>query len=171
MNNSKINEIISAIIIIVIGVLIATLGINTVLNNYVAIVCIIIGGLLALGCLAAIIKKAPLTIGIPVFSGILLAVGITIFTKWLDLAALINLLVSTEIGFGAGLALYGCYLVCFKKQLAMGLTQFLSGAIALLLGILYIAIPDFRTVFWIIVGILIAVYGGISFVIALAKKD
>ena len=44
------------------------------------------------------------------------------------------------------------------------------GLVAIVVSVLYIAVPDFRNVFWIIVGVLIAVYGLVEFIYGIKES-
>ena len=56
-----------------------------------------------------------------------------------------------------------------KKQTVPGLMNLILGIVAIVVSVLYIAVPDFRSVFWIIVGVLIAVYGLVEFIYAIKE--
>ena len=73
------------------------------------------------------------------------------------------------IGGGAGLVLVGIYAFA-KKNTFVGLMDVVIGVAAIVLAVLYIAIPEFRDAFWIIVGIVVASYGVLEIVSAFIGK-
>ena len=62
------------------------------------------------------------------------------------------------------LVLYGIYTMLAKKNTFYGLVQVIMGIIIAVLAILFLAIEDFRTAFWIIVGIVVVVYGVLALI-------
>ena len=87
----------------------------------------------------------------------------TLFTDFLSVGVLINFLVIVVLGAGVGILVYGIYLLS-KKETAPGLMNLVLGLVAIVVAVLYIAVADFRNIFWIIVGVLIAVYGLVEFI-------
>ena len=80
-----------------------------------------------------------------------------------------NIIVVLIIAFGFALLVYGVYAAA-KVNKGYGIGQIIIGVLAALMGVLYITLPEFRTAFWIVVGILIALYGGFVFFYALLSK-
>ena len=73
------------------------------------------------------------------------------------------------IGGGAGLVLVGCYALV-KKDTFGGAMNIVIGVAAITLAVLYITVEGFRDAFWIIVGILVAIYGVLEIIRAFLKK-
>ena len=168
----KIFAIIEAIIAIALGIVVIVSGAGTALDIYFGIICLVGGiGLLSLACVG-LIKTKILQLPATLLGSILVAVGISLFTPYLSFAALINLLITVILGAGAGLIIYGIYVLLVLKNLIIGLTQLIIGAAALVLAILYMTVPEFAQAFWIIIGILIIIYGLLLLVSAfLFKKE
>ena len=101
--------------------------------------------------------------------GALVAIGVGLILGKIDAGVLIGLLVFAVLGGGAGLIVYGVYLLT-KKATNIGIINLIVGVAALTLAILYLAVAGFAQAFWIIVGILIAVYGISQIVIVALKK-
>ena len=155
---AKQSTFISGLIMIILGVLIAIFGGETVLDVYFGIVALVSGiCLLALG-IYNMSKKAPVAPAPLLLGAVLMAVGITLFTDFLSIGVLVNLLVICVLGSGVGLIIYGAYLLS-RKQTASGVMNLVVGVVCVTLASLFIAVADFRSVFWIIVGVVIAVYG------------
>ena len=161
--NEKNKTLISGIICIVLGILIAVFGGQKVLDIYFGIVALVSGLCLVATGIYAMSKKQPVPSVSLILGCVFLAVGITLFTEYLTIAALINFLVIVVLGSGVGILCYGVYLLS-KKQTAPGLMNLALGLVAVVVSILYISVPDFRSIFWIIVGVLIAVYGLVEFI-------
>ena len=168
----KIFAIIEAIIAIALGIVVIVSGAGTALDIYFGIICLVGGiGLLSLACIG-LIKTKILQLPATLLGSILVAVGISLFTPYLSFAALINLLIIVILGAGAGLIIYGIYVLLVLKNLIVGLTQLIIGTAALVLAILYMTVPEFAQAFWIIIGILIIIYGLLLLVSAfLFKKE
>ena len=154
----KSSTFVSGLIMIILGVLIAVFGGEKTLDIYFGIVSLVSGVcLIALG-IYNISKKMPLPPAAVILGSVLVSVGIALFTDYLEFGVLINFLVMVVLGSGVGLLLYGVYLLV-KKELPSGLMNVVVGVVAITLAILYITVPDFRKVFWIIVGVVVAAYG------------
>lgn len=167
--SEKNKTLFSGIFLIVLGVLIAIFGGQTVLDIYFGIVALVSGlCLIALG-IYAMSKKQPVPSTSLIFGSVLTAVGITLFTDFLSVGVLINFLVIVVLGAGVGILCYGVYLLS-KKQTTPGLMNLVLGLVAIVVSVLYIAIPDFRKAFWIIVGILIALYGLVEFIYGIKES-
>lgn len=158
-NNNKIVNIIEAIVIIVLGIIIAICGGGTALDIYFGIVAIV-GGV-ALGAIAiySLAKTKVLPFGTTFLSIALITVAITLFVGALSFSVLIGLLVYIMLALGIALVIYGIYTAVALKGLVPGIAQIVIGAAIIVLTILFLTVAEFRTVFWIITGVLVAVYG------------
>ena len=169
MKNIDVTKVISGIVAVVVGILIAVLGIGDVMNTYLAILAIIAGSaLLILGCYTLYTKKVlplpPLALG-----GALIAIGVGVFTNYISFEVLIWILVFSLFGVGGALVVFGIYILV-KRNPALGVGFIVIGGGLIALAACYLAFGDFRKVFWIIVGILIAVSGALDIVYALVEK-
>ena len=167
--SEKNKTLFSGIFLIVLGVLIAIFGGQTVLDIYFGIVALVSGLCLIAFGIYAMSKKQPVPSTSLIFGSVLTAVGITLFTDFLSVGVLINFLVIVVLGAGVGILCYGVYLLS-KKQTTPGLMNLVLGLVAIVVSVLYIAIPDFRKAFWIIVGILIALYGLVEFIYGIKES-
>ena len=93
MKNTKVSQIVTAIIIIALGVLIAIFGAAAVLNLYFGILFIVAGALLLTLGIVKFVMNKELDFGLTFLSSALLAVGISLLTPWLSFEVLINLFV------------------------------------------------------------------------------
>ena len=168
MNKEKLSKVLTFAVVIALGILIAIFGVGAI-DVYLGIVACVAGVVVLADTIFLLSRKEKLVATPFVLSFVLLAIGIVLFTHWISFAALVNFLVVVILGTGAGLLCYGIYLLA-KKEKSAGLLNVVMGVVALVLAILYMAVPDFRTSFWIIVGIVIAVYGALGLVFALIEK-
>lgn len=162
----KVSKLVSGIVVLVLGILIAIFGAQTVLDVYFGVVCLVCAAALLVLGIITLVKKEKLEMTTPVTFAVLVAVGVGLLTSYLTVDALIWFLVLVILGAGAGLILYGVYLIV-KKEVVKGVVDIVIGAAAIVLSALYMAVEDFRTVFWIIVGVLVALYGLLLMVLAI----
>ena len=167
MNNKKLLGVIEGAIIVALGVLIAIFGFGAV-DLYFAIASTVVGAAL-LGVSIYGMSKNSLDVGVLALSGVLIAIGVGLFTHYLSFGILINLIVIAILGFGAALIIYGIYLIA-KKYPVYGTLVLIIGVVLVTLSVLYICLADFRNVFWIIVGIVIALYGVLYIVAVLTER-
>ena len=165
-NNNKIVNIIEAVVIIVLGIIIAVCGGGTALDIYFGIVAIVGGVALAAISVYTLAKTKVLPFGTTFLSIALITIAIALFAGWLSFGVLIGLLVYIMLALGIALVLYGIYTVVALKGVVPGIAQIIIGAAIIVLTILFLTVEDFRTVFWIITGILVAVYGVLMFISA-----
>lgn len=165
MSNDKNTQLINGVIFLVIGVLIAIFGGQAVLDIYFAIVALVGAIVLLSFAIYQMAKKTYLNVTFLIVGTILLAISIGLFTHYLSLGAIISFLVVAILGAGAGLLCLGIYLLA-KKCTFDGLLNTIIGVCAIILAALYIGVADFRTAFWIVIGILIAIYGMLLIVLA-----
>ena len=169
MKNTKVSQIVTAIIIIALGVLIAIFGAAAVLNLYFGILFIVAGALLLTLGIVKFVMNKELDFGLTFLSSALLAVGISLLTPWLSFEVFINLFVVILIAFGAALILFGIY-TAIKHELFFGIGQVVVGIALVVVGVLYMTVPEFATAFWIIVGVFVAIYGAILLIRTFVKK-
>ena len=170
MKNKLVSSIIEGIVIAVMGVLIAVYGGGSALDMYFGIVALVLGLALAIVALVGVVQGGILDFGLTILASIFIFVGAFLFTDWLSFAMLINLLVIVLLGLGTGLVLCGVYSLA-KKALPLGLGQIVIGAAIIVFTVLYLTVPDFRTVFWIVIVIIVAIYGVMLVVFALINRN
>ena len=171
MSKQKILAIVEGALIIALGVLIAIFGPVAVLDTYVGIVCLVLGGALLIANIVAYADTKLIALPGLILTFVLISVGIgLVVPNFLSLGMVFLFLVFALIGLGVALMLYGAFIIS-KKFLFTGVGQVVIGALLVVFSFLYLFVPEFRTAFWIIIGILIALYG-VFFIISafLVKK-
>lgn len=169
MKNKDLTKIIHGVVAIVVGVLIAVLGIGSVMDTYLGILAIVAGSILLLLAVYALANKRPLPLAPLTLGGALIAIGVGVFTNYISFGMIINIIVISLFGVGGAFILYGIYMMA-EGHVPFGVAFLVIGAGLITLAACYLAIEDFRKVFWIITGILIAVYGVLVIVFALTEK-
>lgn len=169
MQKEKLTNLIEGLILMVLGIFIAIFGGGQVVDVYFGIVSLVTGLVFGIMALMEVTNKRPLPLKPVVLCGAFVSVAIGLFVGWLSFAQLINLLILIILGCGAGLVIYGIYLMA-KKKTSLGVTIFILGVFLVVLPVLYMLIPDFRKAFWIIVGIIIALEGLLQVASALIKE-
>ena len=169
MKKEKIIQVLLGIAIIVLGVLVAIYGPTSVLNLYFGIAACAVGGAYVIYGVFLLSKKLSVPAFAFVAGGALVSIGIGFLVGHISTDVLVQLIVFALLGAGAGLILYGIYLLGKKINfVSVSITVF--GVATLTFAILYLAVPKFREVFWIIIGILIALYGLYTIVMLFIKK-
>lgn len=162
-------SIVSAIITIALGILVAIFGFGA-LDIYVGIGCLVAGVVLAVVNIVFIAKKKPISFS-GLFLGVaLIVIGIFLLTGYLSFGVLEHLIVAIILGLGIALALYGILTIAVAKQVPFGVVQMILGLAIIALAIVYMNVAEFRTAFWIIVGVIIAIYGVLDLVMILSNK-
>lgn len=170
MSKQKIFAIIEGAIIIALGVLIAIFGPVPVLDTYVGIVAIVLGVALLIASVVSYANNKTLLLPGLALGFILISVGIGLVVNgYLSLGMVFLFLVFALIGLGVALMVYGGYMIS-KKFLFTGVGQIVIGALLVVFSFLYLFVPEFQDAFWIIVGILIAIYGVFFIVAAFLDK-
>ena len=170
MSKQKLFAIIEGAIIIALGILIAIYGPVAVLDTYVGIVAIVLGAALLIASIVSYSDTKALVFSGVALGFVLISVGIGLLVPgYLSLGILFLFLVFALIGLGVALMVYGSYLIS-KKFLFTGVGQIVIGALLVVFSFLYLFVPEFQDAFWIIVGILIALYGVFFIVAAFLEK-
>lgn len=158
-NNQKLTAILEGLIIVILGILVAVVGVGEAIDIYFGILTTVTGSLIAIFVLYLIFSgKKAIPLGLTLISGALLAIGIGLFCNYLTFAMLVNILIMIVLGAGAALIVYGIHFA-IRVNFVYGIGTIVIGAIAVTLCALYLNVPDFAKAFWVIVGILIAIYG------------
>lgn len=168
MKKEKMSRLLSGIILIVLGILVAIFR-EGALDVYFGIVACAAGLLLLIYTAYLVSKKEDLTPAGFIIGSVLLAMGISLFVHWITVAFLISFIVVAVLGAGVGLVLYGAYLLSKKEQFN-GFLNVIIGVVAIVLSILYKTVSDFAKIFWVIVGVVIAVYGVLEVASAFIEK-
>ena len=168
MKKEKLSKILTCTVLIVLGILIAIFGTGAI-DVYLGVVACVAGVVVLVDTIFLITRKEKLASAPFVLGLVLLSIGIALFTPYIGFDKLVNFLVIVILGVGAGLLCYGIYLLA-NKESSNGLLNMVMGVVAVVLAVLYITLNDFRTAFWIIVGVVIAVYGLLGLVFTLVEK-
>ena len=168
MKKEKLTQVLVGAILVALGILVAIFGTGA-FDIYFGIIAIGAGAILLALAIALMVKKQVLAPTAFILPAVLLAVGITLFTPYIGFEALEQFIVVLVLGLGAGLLLYGCYLIG-KKAPIDGVVNIVIGVVALTLSILFITVHDFEKAFWVIVGVVIALYGVLEIVTAFLEK-
>ena len=167
--DSRVIRILEGAILVALGIIIAICGIDTAVDIYFGIILTVAGlALLVLG-FVGFTKKDPTCLSDVILGSILLTIGICLFTPWLSFAGLVAILVIALMGLGVGLIITGALCVS-KKLLFNGIGQIVVGVLMVTFVIIYKINPDFERAFWIIIGILVAIYGALVIATALISK-
>lgn len=155
---------------IVIGVLMACFGGQTVLDIYFGVLFVVAGALFLILAIVGLAKTKILLFGslFAALAGLLF--GSFMLSGHYSFDRFIEAFILLMIAAGAALVLYGIYTI-FKHGLFNGIGQIVIGGGVFALGFCYIYIPSFYKVFWIIVGVLVAVYGLFFLLSALLSKE
>ena len=166
--DSKISSVIRGAFIIVLGVLVAVCGVGTAVNTYFGVVCIVAGVLLLAFSAIIVAKKLPTPIAYLILSGILITIAVALFMSKLSLEVIVGLLIFGLMGTGFGLIAAGIIEIA-KGHLLLAIVEMMVGALLILFTALYLGVPEFQKAFWIIVGIMMIVFG--VFVIVVTFVD
>ena len=170
MKKEKLVGILEAIVIIAFGIIIAVFGGGTALDLYFAIVALVAGAVLLIVNVYTLVKAKELNFALTFLSAALITIGIAILAKGLSFAVLIPLMAYLLLGLGAALILYGLF-VALRKSLFYGVGQMVVGAVLATLVIIFLTVPEFAHAFWIILGVVIAVYGALLLIFTLVDKN
>lgn len=170
--NKKLVAICEGALLIVIGVLIAVFGGKDVMDMVFGILFIISGAAFAcLSCLT-MVKTKILPLGITFAAIASLFFGILLVMSKATVMHVVGYAMIAAVGLGAALVLKGLHILIAKKLVFTGLGQMVIGAGITTVAILYLFGPEgFYTVFWIVVGVLVAVYGLYSCILGFLSKE
>ena len=164
-------RIIAAVILIAMGVIVAVCGAGAALDLYFGIGCLVTGAVLVVLNVVGLAKNKQVTFAQLFTSTCFVVIGISLlFTHYVSFEMLVNLFVLLVLGLGVALMLYGIFTIVLSKKLPYGIVQLVLGLALVVLTIVYLNVADFRRVFWIIAGIVIAAYGALELILALTSK-
>ena len=167
--NNKLVRVFEGAILVALGIIIAICGIGSAIDLYFGIVFTISGVCLLILGFMGLSKKNEASISDVVLGSVLLTVGVCLFTPWLSFAALVEIFVIALMGLGIGLILAGGYYLS-KKATLTGISQLVVGVLMVTFVVIYKLVPEFAKAFWIIIGVLVAVYGTLVIISALLNK-
>ena len=165
----KLAGILEAVVIIAFGIIIAVCGGGTALDLYFAIVSLVAGAILLVVNVYTLIKVKELNFALTFLSCALITIGIAILAEKLSFAVLIPLMAFLLLGLGIALILYGLF-VALRKNLFYGVGQMVVGAVLVTLIILFLTFPEFAQAFWIILGVVLALYGALLLIFTIVGK-
>ena len=167
--NKKLINILEAIAMITFGVLVAIFGIRT-FDIYFGVVFLVAGVAFLVAAIVGFAKLRLLSFILVLGFTACTTLGIAILANQISLGILVVILVYLIIALGAALIMFGIY-SAIKLNLFYGIGQIVIGALLLTAGILYLTVPEFAVAFWIIVGVMIAIYGVLFLVMAITEKS
>ena len=168
--SKKLVTIIEGALVIALGVLIAVFGGVKTLSTYFGVLFIIAGaGLLAFD-VAVLCRTKVLNFGLTFLGGAALALGIGLLLHEELFGVFVYVIMLLAIAAGGALVAYGVYSIV-KKYVFQGVGQIVLGAALVALAIVYLKVDGFAQYFWIIVGVLVAVYGLVVLLGALFGKE
>lgn len=167
--NKKVAKVLEGAVLIVLGVLVAIFGGGTAVDIYFGIIALLTGLYLLALAFIALAQRKILDVGDLLMGTILTTIGVCLFTPWLTFSALIDLFVVIILGLGIGLIILGI-LALAKKILFAGIGEIVIGALLVTFAIIFKVNPDFHVAFWIIVGVLIAIYGVLVIIAGVMDK-
>ena len=166
--NKKLVNVIEAIAMIAFGVLVAIFGFRT-FDMYFGIVFIVAAVGFLIAAIFGVSKVGLLHFGTLFAFTACTTFGVIILMNIFSLYYMVIVLVYLLIALGGALIIYGGYAIA-KVSGFYGLGQIVLGAVAVTVGILYLLVPEFNTAFWIILGIVVAIYGVLMLVTAVSGK-
>lgn len=167
--SKKVFGIIEGAAIIALGVLIAIFGGQTVLDIYFGVLFIVAAAALITFGIYVLAKTHLVNYVLVLGAMAALLFGAFLLAGRYSFGYLTYTAVLLLIAAGAALILYGVYTIV-KFNIFYGIGQIFVGAAAMTLGFCYIFIPEFQFYFWIVVGVLVAVYGLIYMLAAIFMK-
>ena len=168
--SNKLITIIQGAIAVTLGILIAVFGGVETLGTYFGVL-FIIAGIFALALAFTVLARTKvLGYGGLFIGGAFLALGTALLAHPELFAFIVYVVVLLVIAAGSALVVYGVFTIV-KRSLFYGIGQIVVGAIAVTLAILFLEVSGFQTVFWIIVGVLVALYGVCMIVVAFLDKE
>ena len=165
----KLAGVLEAIVIIAFGIIIAVFGGGAALDLYFAIVALVAGVVLLMVNIYTLAKAKELSFALTFLSCALITIGIAILAEKLSFAVLIPLMAFLLLGLGIALILYGLF-VALRKNLFYGVGQMVVGAVLVTLIILFLTVPEFAQAFWIILGVVLALYGVLLLIFTFVGK-
>ena len=154
---------------IVLGILLAAFGGQAVLDVYFGIIFVIGGALMLVLTAIGLARTRALLFGF-LFAGVAMTlIGSFMLANYYSFGYFVYTIILLIIAAGFSLVLYGIYTIV-KFNLFYGIGQIVVGAIAATLGFCYLFVPEFYQAFWIIVGVVIAVYGVFYLILAILSK-
>ena len=167
----KIQAIVTAALIIALGFVVVFCGGGAALDLYMGIVLTVLGAIAAVLAVVVLVKTKALLFTTTFVATALLTLGIALLAEKLSLAVIIYVLAFLLLAFGVALVLFGIYTMLGAKLLVNGIIQVIVGAAIVTLTLLFLFVPEFAKAFWIIVGVLIIIYGILSLILAITGKE
>ncbi len=167
--NKKTVAILEGIGTIVLGVLIAVFGGLAVLDIYFGIIFLVAGAALLIFHFIEV-AKTKLVEFASIFLGVtLILLGTFLLAHLLSFGIFVQFFIILLIAAGATLIVMGAFNMA-RISTFYGVGQMVIGLLAITFGVLYLTVPQFQVAFWIVVGVMVAVYGVLLTASALASK-
>ena len=169
MNSKTRMTIVEGAVMAVLGIMIAIFGGQTVLDSYFGALFVLLGACLFVIEILFITKNKYAHFSDLFLSSFLIIVGCFLLANQFSFDYVITLLVYAVIAFGAALLINGL-VSSLTKRMALGMGQLFIGVSAITLGVLYLTVNEFRSAFWIVVGVLVSVYGIFTILTVFIRK-
>ena len=167
--NKQIKTILFGTVLIAVGVLLAIFGGQSVINTIIAVCSLVIGVAILLLEIITISKKEPLSLLNTIISCSLISIGIGLLVGKINTSLFFDIVSFITMAVGIALIVYGVYSIC-TKHIFIGICQILVGTASFVISLLYILLDEFKTVFWIIFGVVVAIYGAFIIISCLADN-
>ncbi len=159
ISKTKAYRIIEAIILIVLGILLAVSIVNSNILNIVLAIAILIIGVFYF--VKGVTSSTNISFLLPdgIIGGILVACAIAMFASYLSVQQTLEQVIVIGV-LAIGIILIVDAIVRFvRKNTTAGITEIIVGLVLVVLGLLFIFLPEVLDYLWVIFGILLAVYG------------
>lgn len=167
--NKKLLAIVEGALFIALGVLICVFGGVQTLSMYFGILFIVAGAGALIFDLVVCCKTKLLNFGLTFIGAATLALGIALLLHVELFDTFVYVIMVLSIAAGCSIVAFGIWTLT-KKLVYTGIGQIVLGAALAALAIVYIKVPSFHQVFWIIVGVLVALYGLLTLLGGLFSK-
>ena len=166
MQNKKLLNISEGIGTIILGILLAAFGGQTVLDTYFGVLFIFAGAAFLCFTIISLVKTGVLLFAPTFITVVGIILGSFILANYYSFGYFVYTIVLILIALGFALAFYGVYTIV-RFSIFYGIGQIVAGALLAVLAFCYIFIPEFYQAFWIIVGIVVAIYGAFFLIVSI----
>lgn len=173
MANSKVSKaralkIIQNVLLIVIGILIACSVIDKSIVQYIIGIALVVYG--AFYLFRSVYDTKSFIMPFGVAGGILLGLGIaTMCNDYAQLLGCIQHVIYVALIVIGGLLMLDSVIQFVQHRNNAGIFELIIGVILLVVGILFVAIPEMQDYCWIAFGVVLAVYGLYNLIVTLIK--
>lgn len=171
LSKTRALKIIQAILLIVVGILIACSIISQDFIKYIVGIALVVLG--AFDLFRSVYDTKSFIMPIGVIGGVLLGIGIAVMCDYVQLIQVLQNIIFVSLIVLGSLLLIDSIVKLALKRTNTGITELIIGAILLVIGILFVCIPEMTEYCWVAFGVVLVLYGLYSLVIsiiAISKK-